>query len=62
MEWRTVDGSLTTQLFKHFGSAGEPVARLADGDVEDQLVNAKFSHWIRALVLARIRLEMLLAL
>ena len=48
----TVDGGLTAQLLKHFGSTGQSVTRLADGDVEDQLVNAKLPHGIRALVFA----------
>ena len=41
-----VDWSLTAELFEHFGRSGQPIARLADRDVEDELVDAEFPHRI----------------
>jgi hypothetical protein len=49
---RTVDWGLTAELFKHFSSTSESVTRFANGDVQDQFVNAEFPHGIRALVAA----------
>lgn len=46
----TVDGGLTGQLLKHLGGTSEPVTRLADGDVEDQLLDAQLPHGVGALV------------
>ncbi len=37
---RTVDGCLTGKLLKHFRSTGEPIARFANRDVQDQLLDA----------------------
>ena len=48
----TVDGSLTTQLLQDFGSTSETITRFADGDVEDELVNAQLTHGVGALVFA----------
>merc|ERR1712113_90549 len=36
-----VDGSLTGQLLKHLGGTSETITRLADGDVEDELLDAE---------------------
>lgn len=54
--WRTIDGCLTAQLLKHFGSTSQPVTRFADGDVKDEFLDAEFAHRISALVSARVRL------
>ena len=43
---RTVDWSLTAELLKHFGSTSKSVARFADGNVQDQLVDAQFPHCV----------------
>lgn len=48
----TVDRSLPAQLLKHLGSTSESVTRFADGDVENQLLDAQFAHRVRALVLS----------
>ena len=45
-ERRTVDGGLTAQLLKHLGRSRESIARLADRDVEDELLDAKLLHRI----------------
>lgn len=50
---RTVDGGLTAQLLEHFGGTGQSVTRLADGDVEDEFLDAKLPHGVARLVLAR---------
>ncbi len=52
----TVHGCLSAQLFQHFGGFGESVARFADGDVHDQLLDAELPHGIRALVFPRLGL------
>lgn len=41
-----VDGSLTAQLLEHLGRTGQSVTRLADGDVEDELLDAKLPHGV----------------
>ena len=56
---RTVDGGLTGQLLKHLGGTGEPVTRLADGDVEDELLDAELAHWVGGLVLASLSADIL---
>lgn len=48
----TVDRSLTAQLFKHLRSTGQSVTRLADTDVEHELLDAQLAHGVRALVLS----------
>lgn len=52
----TVHGCLSAQLFQHFGGFGESVARFADGDVHDQLLDAELPHGICALVFPRLGL------
>jgi len=37
---------LPTELFKHLGGTSEPVSAFTDGDVEDQLLDLDFSHWV----------------
>jgi len=47
---RTVDRSLTTQLFQHLRSTGKSVTRFSDRDVEDELLNAELLHGVAALL------------
>jgi hypothetical protein len=54
---RTVDGGLTRELLEHFGRTGQSVTRLANGDVQDQLVDVQLAHGIGALVIAFRHLE-----
>ena len=51
-ESRTVDGGLTGQLLEHLCGTGQSVTRLADGDVQDELVDAQLTHGVGALVIA----------
>jgi hypothetical protein len=44
-----VDGGLTRQLLEHLGGTSEPVTRLADGDVEDELLDAELPHGVGGL-------------
>ena len=53
----TVDWGLTAELFEHLCSTGESVARFADGDVEDEFLDAELAHGICALVLLGFRLR-----
>lgn len=46
----TVDGSLTRKLLEHLGGTGEPVTRLADGDVEDELLDLELPHGVLSLL------------
>jgi len=48
----TVDWSLTRKLLKHLGGTGKSVTRLADRDVEDELLDAELAHGVGRLVLA----------
>lgn len=41
-----VDGSLTAQLLEHLGGTSKSVTRLAHGDVEDELLDAKLPHGV----------------
>ena len=41
-----VDRSLTAQLLEHLGRSGQTITRLADGDVEDQLLDAELPHGV----------------
>jgi len=45
----TVDGSLTAELFQHLGSTGQSVTRLADRDVEDELLDGELLHRVLGL-------------
>ena len=47
---RTVDRSLTAQLFQHLRSTGQSVTRLSDRDVEDELLDAELLHGVAALL------------
>ena len=46
----TVDRSLTRKLLEHLGGTGESVTRLADGDVEDQLLDLELPHGVLSLL------------
>jgi hypothetical protein len=48
----TVNRSLTAQLLEHLSSTGKSVTRLADRDVEHELLNAQLAHGVGALVLS----------
>ena len=37
---------MTGKLFEHFRRARESVTRFADGDVEDEFLDAEFAHWV----------------
>lgn len=41
-----VDGSLTAQLLEHLCGTRKSVTRLADGDVEDELLDAELPHGV----------------
>jgi len=45
---RTVDGCLTAQLLEHLCGTSKSVTRLADGDVEDELLNLQLPHGVLA--------------
>jgi hypothetical protein len=45
----TVNRGLAAQLFQHLGRASKSVTRFANGDVEDELLDAKLSHGVGAL-------------
>ena len=47
---RTVDWSLTRQLFEHLCGSGQSVTRLSDRDVEDKLLDAELLHGVAALL------------
>lgn len=47
-----VDGSLTAQLLQNLGGTGQSVTRLADGDVEHELLDAQLAHGVCGLVLS----------
>lgn len=48
----TVDGGLTAQLLEHLGRTSESITRLADADVQDELLDAQLAHGVRGLVLS----------
>jgi hypothetical protein len=45
----TVDWSLTRKLLEHLGGTSKSVTRLTDGDVEDELLDAKLLHRVLSL-------------
>lgn len=47
---RTVDRSLARQLFQHLCGSGQSVTRLSDGNVENELLDAKLLHGVAVLV------------
>jgi len=47
---RTVDRSLTAQLFQHLRSTGQSISRLSDRDVEDEFLDAELPHGVGGLV------------
>ena len=42
----TVDRGLTRKLLEHLGGTGEPVTRLANGNVEDELLDLQILHGV----------------
>lgn len=42
----TVDGSLTAQLLQDLGGTSQSVTRFTDGNVEDELLDAKLAHGV----------------
>lgn len=44
-----VDRSLTGQLLEHLRGTGQAITRLADGDVEDELLDAELPHGVGGL-------------
>lgn len=50
MNRRTVDGGLTGQLLEHLGGTGQSVTRLADRDVQDELLDAELPHGVLGLL------------
>ena len=46
----TVHRGLTRELLEHLGSTGEPVTRLADRDVQDELLDAELPHGVLGLL------------
>lgn len=45
-----VDGGLTRQLLEHLGGTSKSVTRLADGNVQDELLDAQLTHGVGGLV------------
>jgi hypothetical protein len=43
---RTVNWSLTRKLLENLGGTSKSVTRLANRDVEDELLDAKLLHWV----------------
>lgn len=53
MKWqpeRTVDRGLTGELLQHLGGTGQSVTRLADADVQDELLDAELPHGVLGLL------------
>jgi hypothetical protein len=46
----TVDRGLTGELLQHLGSTGQSVTRLADRDVQDELLDAELPHGVLGLL------------
>lgn len=46
----TVDRGLTAELFKHLGGTRKSITRLADANVEHELLDAQLAHRVRGLV------------
>ena len=47
----TVDWGLTRKLLEHLGGTSKSVTGLADGDVENELLDAQLPHGVGGLVL-----------
>jgi hypothetical protein len=47
---RTVDRGLTGELLQHLGGTGQSVTRLADRDVQDELLDAELPHGVLGLL------------
>jgi hypothetical protein len=46
----TVDRGLTGELLQHLGRTGQSVTRLADRDVQDELLDAELPHGVLGLL------------
>lgn len=46
LDFLTVDRSLTAQLFQHLSSTGESITGFANGDVEDEFLDAELPHGV----------------
>jgi len=46
----TVDGGLTRKLLEHLGGTSKSVTRLADRDVQDELLDAELPHGVLGLL------------
>lgn len=56
----TVDGGLTRKLLEHLGGTSKSVTRLANRDVQDELLDAELPHRVLGLLgLQSIVLEMI---
>jgi hypothetical protein len=44
-----VDGGLTAELFEHLGRTSETITRLANRDIEDELLDAELPHGVGGL-------------
>lgn len=58
-EQHTVDGGLTAQLLEHLGRTSESITRLADGDVQNELLDAEIPHGVLGLL--RLKIKSMLA-
>lgn len=45
---------MTGQLLKHLGGTGKSVTRLANADVEDELLDAELPHGVLSLLFGRL--------
>ena len=55
----TVDWCLPAQLLQHLGCSCQPVTRLADGDVEDEFLDAQLAHGVGGFVGGALGLDVL---
>lgn len=46
---RTVDGGLTRKLLEHLGGTGKSVTRLANANVQNELLNLELPHGVTRL-------------
>lgn len=53
----TVDGGLTGQLLKHLGGTSKSVTRLANANVEDELLDAELPHGVLGLLFGRLHIS-----
>ncbi len=58
---RTVHGGLTGQLLEHLGGTSKSVTRLADRDVQDELLDAELPHGVLGLLRLQFIMSVMLA-